>query len=171
MNAKFLFKAEYRSLLDLIYPVGSYLYTSLKVNDFDPNDYYGGEWELIKERVFLLASDKEDDGDLNTTGGSAKAVAVPEHSHEIKAVSIPAGGAHRHEYTFTKDKWGASKASGVNNVLVDSPDHNALVNVSQVKSQTHTHTVPAHKTETYSTGDEEGNMPPYIIANLWHRKA
>lgn len=171
MNSQFMIGNGMKTLLDIVYPVGSYLYTSLKVNDFDPNKYYGGKWELIKQRVFLLASDKEDDGDLNKTGGSAKAVAVPEHSHEIKAVSIPEDGAHRHEYTFTKDKWGASIASGVNNVLLDSAKHNALTNVSQVKSQTHTHTVPAHKTEIYSSGDEEGNMPPYIIANLWHRKA
>lgn len=171
MNAKFLFKEEYRSLLDLIYPVGSYLYTSAPLSQFRPGDYYGGEWELIKEKVFLLANDSEDDTKLDQTGGSANAVAVPAHSHAIKAVSIPAGGAHRHEYTFTKDKWGASKASGVNNVLLDSPDHNALVNVSQVKSQTHTHTVPAHSTETYSANVEDGNMPPYRIAYLWHRTA
>ncbi|MEI3503792.1 MAG: hypothetical protein V8Q42_09165 [Anaerovoracaceae bacterium] len=62
------------------------------------------------------------------TGGGKKAVAVPEHSHEIKADFIPEGGAHRHADTFTKDKWGASIASGVNNVLLDSAKHHALTN-------------------------------------------
>ena len=160
-----------KTLLDIVYPVGSYLYTSAPLSQFRPGGYYGGEWELIKERVFLLPNDSEDDSKIDGTGGSANAVAVPAHIHAIKAVSIPAGGAHRHEYTFTKDKWGASKSSGVNNVLVDSPDHNALVNVSQVKSQTHKHTVPAHSTETYSANVEDGNMPPYRIAYLWHRTA
>ena len=51
-----------KAIIDLIYPVGS-IYTSLDAN-FNPNKQWGGVWQMIKEGIFLEAT--EDDAKVGT---------------------------------------------------------------------------------------------------------
>ena len=73
------------SLLNTRYPVGSIYWT--EDVDFNPNEYWGGTWEQIKDR-FLMAS-----GVVYTNvggqGGSSSVTLtssnIPEHSHTVES--------------------------------------------------------------------------------------
>lgn len=72
--------------VSLIYPIGSIYMT---IEDINPQDYFGGTWERIRD-VFLLAC-----GDTYTNGetGGAKEVALtkeqmPEHSHKENSYNL-----------------------------------------------------------------------------------
>lgn len=68
------------SLVDLIYPVGSYYYTSSSTS---PEDLFGGTWEQIEDRFILAAGNTYSEGE---TGGEAKHFLslseIPKHRHK-----------------------------------------------------------------------------------------
>ena len=67
------------SLIDLIYPVGSYYFSSSSTS---PQNLFGGTWEQIKDKFILAAGDTYTVG---ATGGSA--------THTLTVNEIP---SHRH---------------------------------------------------------------------------
>jgi len=71
------------------YPIGS-IY--MNVNNVNPSEYFGGEWEQIKDVFLLCAGDKYIAG---STGG--------EETHKLTIDEIP---SHNHSYLFPR--WGTS---------------------------------------------------------------
>ena len=86
--------------IDNIYPVGS-IYMS--VNNVDPSNFIGGEWEQIKDTFLLSAGDNHEAG---STGGSETVTLtvdqIPSHQHYAAANSI----------TYSGELFGASSAGG-----------------------------------------------------------
>lgn len=72
-------------LLDYIYPVGSYYWSS---NSTNPGTVFGGTWVQVKDKFVLAAGD---DYVINETGGEA--------SHTLNVNEIP---SHQHQCT----EWG-----------------------------------------------------------------
>ena len=69
------------SLLDLIYPVGSYYWSS---NSTNPGTIFGGTWEQIKDKFVLAVGDTYTTVDV--TGGEATHTLtvneIPNHNHK-----------------------------------------------------------------------------------------
>lgn len=91
----------FKSLLDLIYPVGSYYITNSNNN---PTDIFGGSWIKIPDGYTIRQF--ESGHDINTNAGSNSftlgeanmpkhAHTVPEHTHGI-SVSTNSAGDHSH---------------------------------------------------------------------------
>lgn len=78
-------------LLDYIYPVGSYYWSS---NSINPGTVFGGTWEQVKDKFVLAAGD---DHVINETGG--------EETHTLTEQEMP-----YHEHTTCK--WGGRFAWG-----------------------------------------------------------
>ena len=77
------------SLLDARYPVGSIYWT--EDGSFDPNEYWGGTWEQIKDRFLMAAGTTyKTVGDI---GGAASVKLttnnIPAHSHTTSSHSHP----------------------------------------------------------------------------------
>ena len=69
------------SLLDLIYPIGSYYWSSVSTN---PGTIFGGTWEQIKDKFVLAVGDTYTTVDV--TGGEATHTLtvneIPNHNHK-----------------------------------------------------------------------------------------
>lgn len=105
-----------RSLIDLIYPVGS-IYMS--VNNVSPQTFFGGTWERIRDRFLLAAGDTYAAGG---TGGSATHTLtiseMPHHNHVMKVATSTSTASDA-----------ALRASGVkaySSQLANSPDDNIV---------------------------------------------
>lgn len=82
-------KANISALLDLFYPVGSYYVTSDA--DFNPNESWGGTWNLDNDGTALISQSLETgslfNADLGTVVGEEKHLLtideMPSHSHKV----------------------------------------------------------------------------------------
>ena len=77
--------------LDVIYPIGS-IYMS--INNTDPANLFGGEWEQIKDTFLLSAGNTYTAGN---TGGEAEHTLtedeMPNHSHKLNIYVNATGGS------------------------------------------------------------------------------
>ena len=125
-----------------IYPIGS-IYMS--INETNPSELFGGEWEQIEDRFLLACGTKHSNG---STGGSEDAVVVT-HNHSIndKYVLTTSGGA------ITRNSTAGTTGTKVPNLLQsdDGIARNVMGNAG-----------------TSGTGK---NMPPYLAVNVWKRTA
>ena len=73
--------ASWVSLLDIIYPVGSYYFSA---NSFSPSSTVGGTWSQIPAGTFVCSAGS--DYPANSTGGSNSVTLtideIPNHSHD-----------------------------------------------------------------------------------------
>ena len=125
-----------------IYPIGS-IYMS--INETNPSELFGGEWEQIEDRFLLACGTKHNNGE---TGGSEDAVVVT-HTH-----SIPA------KYVLTTDGGGVARNSTAGTTgtkvsnLLQSDD--AIVR---------------NKIQNTGISGVGKNMPPYLAVYCWVRIA
>lgn len=75
-----------RSIVDMIYPIGSYYWSS---NATNPSSIFGGAWEQVKDRFVLAAGDTYAAG---STGGEASHTLsideMPWHDHDLRNVLV-----------------------------------------------------------------------------------
>jgi microcystin-dependent protein len=90
---------------------------------------------------------------------------IPGHTHAVNAVNIPSSGAHTHTMTLNQRGGGINGPYG----LVSRENNDGGVNypnseASGVNStnSAHTHTVPAHTTNSTGGGDFHENRPPFF---------
>lgn len=147
-------------VLDIVYPVGS-IYMS--VNNVNPKELFGGEWEQITGR-FLLGSGSPKQNNYNglgkiqeeelkwnfqsnTTGG--------EYSHKLNASEMP---SHNH-FSGNSSLLAIADIAGTGITGVDMSENgwwhesykNAVVSQTQGGNQPH------------------NNIPPYLVVNMWKR--
>lgn len=132
--------------LDKQYPVGS-IY--LSVNDTDPAELFGGEWEQIKDRFLLACGTTYSNG---ATGGEATHTLttneMPSHTHTQNAHSHTIGSLAR--YTI----------SGNGNAAVGD----GYGNTQNYKTSSTTAT-----NKNTGGGQAHNNMPPYLAVYCWVR--
>ena len=143
-----------------IYPIGS-IYMS--INETNPSELFGGEWEQIEDRFLLACGTKHQNG---STGGSEDSVIVKHthtqnpHSHmpqsgrafvtqnnkytnNITEHTVPTGSTYRVATLNTNDNWYGSEYTGNS-------------------------TATNNETGVSGTGK---NMPPYLAVYCWVRIA
>lgn len=142
-----------------IYPVGS-IYMS--INETNPSELFGGEWERIKDTFLLACGDTYDGG---STGGSADAVVVS-HTHTQQG----------HSHTNSDGNFVTSDVAGANNTRVNySATGNRMVDgIDTTKSIFHHRPATSGTTAINNTTGVDGtgkNMPPYLAVFVWVRIA
>jgi len=153
-------------LLNVFYPVGSYYETSDTV--FNPNNEWGGTWELETEGlVHIGAGENYDVGD---TGGESTVTltkeqsGLPEHGHGFTQPKIPNhhhsmgniwsnGSGSSSAYTMSSNRTLSSRSTATDGGGGSCTDGAVINNTGADASQAH------------------NNMQPYIVVNRWHRIA
>ena len=163
-----------------IYPIGS-IYMS--INETNPSELFGGEWEQIQDR-FLLASGST--YSAGATGGEATHTLteneMPSHTHIQNSHNHTQNShnhtqnshnhtqnAHHHALTGSKSvglqegdklRVGYGSASGSKNTNNTTATNKATTATNQ------------NTTATNNPTGESGigkNMPPYLTVNVWKR--
>lgn len=143
-----------KSILDLIYPVGS-IYMS--VNSANPGELIGGTWKRIKDRFLLSAGDTYAAG---TTGGSADSVVVS-HTHEQKA--------HSHGFSKGDKVWTtASGSTEPGNQISGTAKYYAATSKKDYTWIDRTDSATPGINSTGESGVGK-NMPPYLAVYVWQR--
>lgn len=157
-----------KTLVDLIYPVGSIYLSTTAVN---PATLFGGKWEQIKDTFLLSAGDKYF---LGNTGGAAEvtltANQMPKHTHTVS------GNTNGHDLQHTHVIKTASKvdSSFGNGPVVEDwggydPSYGSrTVRTDSISGVNHFH---AFSVTSGSAGGEAAhdNMPPYLVVVVWKR--
>lgn len=135
-----------RSIVDMIYPIGSYYWSS---NAANPSSIFGGTWEQVKDKFVLAAGDSYKVG---TTGGEA--------SHTLSIDEMP---RHSHDRIVCQNY-----CLGDNGLTTNGTEGSAAIIISSGK-----YNQPAGYYGTNPSGGStaHNNMPPYITAYCWHRTA
>lgn len=124
-------KSYQRSLVDIIYPVGS-IYMS--VNSISPATLFGGTWQAISGRFILAAGGNYP---LGTTGGSAtKQLSVNEMPIHTHGAATQDAGGHVHVAT------NANNGAHTHTVTVNNNGaHTHATSGTAASAGAHTHTI------------------------------
>lgn len=145
---KCIVSVEMRTIIDTIYPVGSYFWSSKNKN---PSNFLGGTWEKVKDKFLLAAGDSYAVG---STGGEAQHTLtideIPSHNHKIKLFT----GNNGIGTTTDDTKQGKPLSSKYN-------ENGALSSNTNIEQPI----------GMAGGGSPHNNMPPYITAHCWHRTA
>ena len=139
-----------KSLLNLIYPVGS-IYMS--VNNVSPATFFGGTWVQIKDTFLLAAGTTYSAG---ATGGSA--------THKLSLSELPVHGHNVGESGNTSNVYTSKKST------VASGTYASLVTSASVYIDD-SNTTYRMVTSNVGNGDAHNNMPPYLTVYMWKRTA
>lgn len=166
--------------IDEIYPVGS-IYLTVNSN-LDPEELFGGTWELISQGKTLVGVD-ENDNDFNTarkTGGYKSVTLntnqIPAHTHGSKTLT---GGADFRRYSDgSTDIWGGYSASLSGIVSKTSPtwsgSHSTLNCNGLSKNNNLVDRLNINATHEHSSvggGQAHTNLQPYFTCFIWCRTA
>ena len=139
-------KANISALLDLFYPVGSYYETSDA--NFNPNESWGGTWNLDNDGTALVSKSLETGSLFNANLGTV----VGEENHVLSRNQLPSGTALTTQI-YNQDDWclGIWKNQGQT-------------------SETYASTLQGH--HNTPGGDSPISLvQPSKIVNRWHREA
>lgn len=175
----------FRSVFDLIYPVGS-IY--MNVNNVDPGLIFGGTWERITGRFLLAATDNGATGTNvlsnasvapGASGGEASHVIttgeMAAHTHGSKSLSgkvdfrdIGTGNTEPYGWYYT-----ASSAAGIisrttNTWSGSHANFGASTTVTNPKVSTMTINA-THEHTSVGSGTAHNNMPPFLAVYVWKR--
>ena len=171
------------SLLPIFYPVGSYYETS--DTTFNPNTEWGGTWELeIAGQVHVSSGSgyAVSGAETNTSDGGSKNLQAHTHSNNFTLPNHihPTGGTasdgtDRFLTAGSGDGWGISRRNIKNGTGTELAGN--FYNTSHgITRKQNTGNPSSNPSITGSVGavsgaatGTEGNMPPYIVVNRWHR--
>ena len=166
-----------KTLVDLIYPVGSIYLSTTAVN---PATLFGGTWAQIKDTFLLSAGSKYS---LGNTGGAAEvtltANQMPKHTHRVTGDTDTTPLQHTHNLD-TASKVDSSFGNGP--VIEDWGGYNTSygsrnVTTGIVAGSTSFYDALNHSHEFDVTSNSAGggaahnNMPPYLVVSVWKRTA
>lgn len=131
-------------LVDLVHPVGTYYETSN--SEFDPNEKWGGTWELETDGTTLVSKSSASSSKFNAGIGTV----VGEEEHILTINQIP---SHTHAVNLS------GGSSGENHLITSSwswstenQQNNGLLNLT-------------------GGGKAHNNVQPSKICYRWHRTA
>lgn len=146
------FKVYGKSIINLIYPVGS-IYMS--VNATNPATLFGGTWVQLKDRFLLGSGTTYSNG---ATGGAATVTLttaqMPSHSH----------GTGASGYYFSTAKALSTESVGRRKFASGSSAYATSATTMDDLSERST-------TGTAGSGSSHNNMPPYLVVYMWKRTA
>lgn len=135
-------------ILDFIYPVGAIFMTM--DDDFNPGQYWGGEWLEITDKFIKGVFNEESSTVMNTAG-----VVGGESTHTLTVDELP---SHNHPGSYTPMTYGADWNPSANQWSAGS---------SGTVANYHQPTTVASQ----GGGQAHNNLPPFITAHIWRRTA
>jgi hypothetical protein len=148
------------NLVSLVYPVGS---VYINVNNIDPANLFGGEWEKLED-MFLVASGTQ--FQQGSTGGNTTVTFRPNGTVESHTLTIDEMPSHLHRLHFYKSG-GSDPASGYNYSSPSMVSADTELSSSMLKtggSRGHDHPFTGNDTTI-------NIVPPYLAVNVWKRIA
>lgn len=148
------------NLVELVYPVGS---VYINVNNIDPANLFGGEWEKLED-MFLVASGTQ--FQQGSTGGNTTVTFRPNGTVESHTLTINEMPSHLHRLHFYKSG-GSDPASGYSYSSPSQVSADTELSSSMLKtggSQGHDHPFTGNDTTI-------NIVPPYLAVNVWKRIA
>lgn len=133
-----------RLLVSLVYPVGSYYETS--DSDFDPNNAWGGTWELDQSGTVLVSKSSSSSSKFNDSIGTV----VGEENHTLNINEMP---NHNHGMLWGSDI-GGNYARAISS------------NINDTTSQ-----ITYDSIKNAGGNQAHNNIQPSKIVNRWHRTA
>lgn len=144
-----------RTLLDFIYPVGSYYWSA---NATSPDILFGGIWAQVKDRFVLAAGDAYQ---VNTTGGEA--------AHGLTIDEMPSHGKHLWPSYLEDVISDTSPGAAIGRYL---PTASMAAYSSVTRGWIDWNAGEFYPSGCYMGGSAaHNNMPPYIVAYCWQRTA
>lgn len=142
-----------------IYPVGS-IYMS--VNDTNPSELFGGEWEQIKDKFLLSAGDTYNAG----SEGGAATVKLTANQSGLKAHGH--GMVHTHNHRHSLNRNFSDGSGGTTSAYVMEADRK-----TSTKYTTYDNTASSKSTtdnnSASNASEAHNNMPPYLTVYVWVR--
>lgn len=177
------------ALLDIFYPIGSYLETS--DGSYDPNASLGGSWIKETEGIVHVSgginypvSKADDASGAGVKDGGNKDAIIPYHRHYVQAFntgnsspSTNSAGNHSHTTSLWNLTTALNGAAGLYAPMVEGAgarSYSSSTNGSHSHTvNSHSHSVGAHNTDYVGTSGNttDANMQPYINVYRWHRVA
>lgn len=161
-------------ILNAIYPVGSYYWTS--DSNFNPQTAIGGTWEKIDPGVTLVSAGTGYTVQTGTTAdGGAKTVTLsenemPAHTHGEK--TLTGSFKARHYGTSGTGAQIVYTPSGIVRIQTDSTDVGKINQGGTSGGRSEIVSINAtHEHNSVGSGQAHENMPPYKAAYCWHRIA
>lgn len=142
-NSNTDYDTMWKSLIDLVYPIGSLYFTTSTIN---PSTLFGGTWEQIKDKFILSAGDIYVNG---ATGGGSM------HRHE-SPLTWGAPTDLSQAYVGTCNQFGSFNVKGQRGVYA------APVELRSEDTQSYAEALG------YYTNYAD-SMPPYLAVNVWKR--
>lgn len=143
-----------RDLLERVYPVGSYYWSS---NYISPEELFGGKWVQIRGRFLFSADDQHYVG---SEGGEESHVLtineMPKHSHQEKfdgTINVEQIFDSRNKCPFYKNK--------LYNLINGNNDNDDNIFLGFYNEYT----------EDCGSNCAHNNMPPFLTAYCWRRKS
>lgn len=151
-----------RLLFDFVYPVGSYYETS--DTTFNPNVTWGGTWILETEGQVHVSSGSNylvNGAGTNISDGGSPYIQA--HTHAFTQPKIP---NHHHSMG---NIW--SNGTGSSQAYQYSNSRTLMTRNTATDGGGGACTGGAVGAVSGATTGNDGNMPPYIVVNRWHRTA
>lgn len=135
---------EIERIFDIFYPVGTYYETS--DSSFNPNEKWGGIWQLENDGTVLVSAKTQVDSEFNKVLGTI----VGTEKHKLTIAEIP---KHKHGYKYNQYKgqnmWG----------------------IPAYQYQWDTYQIQDANTGYEGEDKPHNNIQPSKIVNRWHRIA
>ena len=145
-----------RDLLERVYPVGSYYWSS---NFISPEELFGGKWEQIKGRFLFSADDQHNVGSIGGEESHVLTIAeIPKHSHQEKIDGFINVEEKKND---SKNKCRLYKNNGIL----------PLNNYNNVNFYPINFGFNNYYTEYCGSNYAHNNMPPFLTAYCWRRKS
>jgi len=168
-------KINGKSIIDLIYPVGS-IYMS--INSTNPTTIFGGTWVAWGQgRVPVGVNSSGTFNSVEKTGGSEthtlSTSELPSHDHSLNGHTHSWSTTNTGDHTHAKYGWryagsGSYKAYSWERISADG-------NAGSIDSSTHSHSGTTSgasgNTGSSGSGSAHNNLQPYITCYMWKRTA
>lgn len=163
--APYSLSTSLQNIADVIYPIGSYYWSSESTN---PSDLFGGTWEQITDRFLYAVGTKA----VNITGGEESHTLTidesPTHTHTRGTMEIT--GTHGgHAYKSGNPETAPTGAFVGTGTYSGGAGKDGNVGVYRTDFQASNSWTG--ETSASGGGQAHNNMPPYLTAYCWHRTA
>lgn len=175
-----------KNRLNKTYPIGSIYITTIYSNTEEVSNSIGGKWEVYNTGKTLVGVDENDTdfNEVNKTSGTSTTILsssnLPEHAHEIPALSGTTSTAGIHRHTL---EWGGQgpisitynsgnvRTMNLPNFSYGQASKESTVEFKTTENGKHTHDVTISESETETTGEGTSftNLQPYITVYMYKR--
>ena len=170
--------SNHNNALSVSYPIGAIYISTIST---DPKEFFGGEWERLKDAFLLASGDKYSPG---LTGGESEHTLteneMPTHNHS-NTISVSANQVS-HDHAIYSGDGNEAKAAGLGYgycYAIGGADNDTSTAIARSKTGTGQKLMNAstpaisvnYKITNIAVGNNQShnNMPPFISVYMWKR--